>query len=73
MGLGIAGAIGGYLADIRSAALSLIVRLAGALGFLGALAAMISPATVGPYLSQAIALGWLAFLVIDARESFRRE
>jgi hypothetical protein len=71
VGLGIAGAIGCYLADIRSAVLSFIVRLAGALGFLGALAAMISPATVGPYLSQAIALGWLAFLVIDAREAFR--
>ena len=72
MGLGIAGAIGGYLADIRIAALGFIVRLAGALGLLGATAATISPATFGPYLSLAIALGWLAFLVIDAREAFRR-
>jgi hypothetical protein len=72
LGLGIAGAIGGYLADIRNAALGFAVRVAGTIGLVGAIAAMISPARFGPYLSLAIALGWLAFLLIDAREAFRR-
>lgn len=72
VGLGIASVLGAYLADIRNAALSFIVRVAGALGFVGSVAATISPTMFGPSLSLAIALGWLAFLVIDAREAFRR-
>jgi hypothetical protein len=72
MGLGIAGAIGGFLAGIQNALLAFVVRLAGVIGLVGAFAAMIAPPMFGPFLSLAIALGWFAFLLIDIRESFRR-
>jgi hypothetical protein len=29
-----------------------------------------SPALAGPYLSPAIGLGWIVFLLVDLRESF---
>lgn len=42
------------------------------IGFAAATTTILTPAAIGPYLSNAIALGWLLFFVIDIREAVRR-
>jgi hypothetical protein len=42
------------------------------IGFAAATTTILTPAAIGPYLSNAIALGWALFLAIDVREAFRR-
>jgi hypothetical protein len=70
VGLGIVGALaiplyrGSWLGWIA-------VPLCGA-GLVVTLLTIPSPTLAGPYASNAIALGWLLFLAIDLRESFRR-
>ena len=72
VGLGIAGAIGGYVL-FTSHSGRWLDRSALVLGAIGAAAALITipnPAIAGPYLSPAIGLGWVVFLLVDLRESF---
>jgi hypothetical protein len=72
VGLGIAGAIGGYVLFTSSAArwLDRIAIVPCAIGAVAALITIPKPAIAGPYLSPAIGLGWIVFLLIDLRESF---
>lgn len=70
IGLGVASLLGGYALAKRGGSW----RLAIAPCSLGVIAALITipvPELAGPYLSQALALGWLVFLAIAGRESFR--
>jgi hypothetical protein len=72
VGLGIAGAIGGYVLFTSRAGrwLDRIAIVPCAIGAAAALITITSPAVAGPYLSPAIGLGWIVFLLVDLRESF---
>jgi hypothetical protein len=75
VGLGIANAIGGYVLFMSHGG-RWLYRAAIALCLISAGVALMSvptPAVAGPYLSQAIVLGWIVFLLVDLRESFRRD
>jgi len=69
VGLGIAALLA--IPMLQGLARWLAVIACGA-GFLVTLATIPAPAIVGPYLSNAVALGWILFLAIDIRESLRR-
>jgi hypothetical protein len=71
VGLGISGAIGGYLLASRGGAWRLTF-MPCMLGLVAALATIPMPAGAGPYLSLAFAVGWIVFLTVVARESLRR-
>jgi hypothetical protein len=42
------------------------------IGFAAATTTVLTPAVIGPYLSNAVALGWLLFFAIDIGRSFQR-
>jgi hypothetical protein len=71
LGLGLAGFLGGVTLAKRGGwwFIALVFCLVGAVA---ALLALLDPSVAGPYLPLAIVLGWLVFLVVAARESFRR-
>jgi len=72
VGLGIVGAIGGYVLWNGNAGrwLDRIAPVACGIGAVAALITIPSPELAGPYLSPAIGLGWIVFLLVDLRESF---
>jgi hypothetical protein len=70
IGLGLASLLGGYALTNRGGWWRLGIAPC-ALGLIAALITIPAPALAGPYLSQALAMGWLIFLFIAARESFR--
>jgi hypothetical protein len=70
VGLGVVGALAGYLLASRGGAWRLTM-IPCVLGLLAALATIPMAATVGPSLSLAFASGWIVLLAIDVRESFR--
>ena len=72
VGLGIVNAIGGYVlfASHIGRWLYRFAIVPCSIGIVAALITIPSPAIAGPYLSPAIGLGWVVFLVVDMRESF---
>jgi hypothetical protein len=72
VGLGIANAIGGYVLFTSDRWLYWFAIVPCTIGIAAALITIPRPAIVGPYLSLAIALGWVAFLLVDLRDSFSR-
>ena len=72
VGLGIAGALGAVLIWNWQRAFGWLAALLCAVGTVASFASVPAPAIVGPYLSNALALGWLVFLAVDVRESIRR-
>ena len=71
VGLGIANGIGGYVLFASRRLLYQLAILPCAISFAVALFSIPKPANVGPYLSQAIAVGWVVFLIVDVCESIR--
>ena len=71
VGLGITNALGGLLLWNARNPLSYLALLPCLVGTAASLVSIMAPAKVGPALSNAIALGWLVFLIVAARESFR--
>jgi len=71
VGLGIVSALGGLLLFNARSPLSYIALLLCLIGTVASLVSVVHAAVVGPYLSNAIALGWLVFLIVAARESVR--
>jgi hypothetical protein len=72
VGIGIAGALGAVLLWNWRRPFGWLAAPLCAVGTVASLVSVPAPAVVGPYLSNAIALGWLVFLAVDVRESFRR-
>jgi hypothetical protein len=70
VGLGIAGAMGGYLLAKRGGAWRLAC-IPCALGLVAALITIPATALAGPYLSLAFASGWIVLLAVGVRESIR--
>jgi hypothetical protein len=70
VGLGIAGALAAPL--LWNGWLGWVAVLLCGIGLVAALLTIPASAAVGPYLSNAIALGWLLFFAVDIRESLRR-
>jgi hypothetical protein len=70
IGLGIAAALAVPL--LWNGWLGGLAMLLCGVGLVASLLTIPASATVGPQLSNAIALGWLLFFAIDIRESFRR-
>ena len=70
IGLGVAGALAVPL--LWNGWLGWIAALVCGIGLVVSLLTIPMSAAVGPQLSNAIALGWLLFFVVDIRESFRR-
>jgi hypothetical protein len=70
IGLGIAGALAVPL--LWNGWLGWFSVLLCGIGLVATLLTIPASATVGPQLSNAIALGWLLFFAVDIRESFRR-
>jgi hypothetical protein len=48
-----------------------VAMVTGVVGLAAALTTIPASPLIGPYLSNAIALGWLLFFAVDARESLR--
>lgn len=71
VGLGIAGAIAGYLLSQRGGAWKLAIAPCS-LGLIASLISIVAPSMAGPYLSLSFLFAWLLFLIVDARESFRK-
>jgi hypothetical protein len=69
-GLGIAGALAAPL--LWNGWLGWVAALLCGIGLAASLLSIPVSATVGPQLSNAIALGWLLFFAVDIRESLRR-
>ncbi|HYM36360.1 MAG TPA: hypothetical protein VET48_13255, partial [Steroidobacteraceae bacterium] len=72
VGLGIAGAIGGFLLSRNSGKLAPIIITLCSLGGIAALLMLAWPARIGPHLSLAFAAVWVVFLLFGARESWRQ-
>jgi|SRR5579871_3435774 len=68
IGLGIAAFLAVPL--LKDALRYIAVIMCGA-GLVATIASLPAPAVVGPYLSNAVALGWLLFFAIDIRQSIR--
>ena len=71
VGLGIVNGIAGYVLFASRRLLYQLAVLPCAISFAAALFSITKPAIVGPYLSQAIAIGWIVILIVDVRESIR--
>jgi hypothetical protein len=71
VGLGIASALGGLLIFNARNPLTYLALLLCLVGTAASLVSIVHPAMIGPYLSNAIALGWLVFLIVAALGSFR--
>jgi hypothetical protein len=70
VGLGVVNAIAGYVLLASDRWLYRFAIVPCTVGTAAGLITIQSPALAGPYLSQAIALGWVAFLLVDLGESF---
>ena len=64
--LGFAGAVGGTIL-IRSGRVNYPAAAACALSFLGAVLGIANPHLFGPYISGAVTLSWIVFLIVDIR------
>jgi hypothetical protein len=71
IGLGIASAIGGAILW-KTSSWWRLTSIPCAFALLAALITIPYPAIAGPYLSLAFAAGWLVFVAVVARESFRK-
>lgn len=71
LALGLAGAVGGTIL-IQSGRLNYPAAAACGLGFLGTVLAIINPHLFGPYISNAVTLSWIVFLIVDIRQSLPR-
>ena len=71
VGLGIAGALGGLLIFNARNPLTYLALLLCLVGTAASLVSIVRPAMIGPYLSNAIALGWLVFLIVTAAGTAR--
>lgn len=71
VGLGIASALGGLLIFSVRNPLSYLALLLCLVGTAASLVSIASPAVIGPQLSNAIALGWLVFLIVAAAGTVR--
>ena len=69
IGLGVAGALATTL--LWNGWLGWLADLLCSIGLIASLLTIPMSATVGPQLSNAIALGWLLFVAVDIRESLR--
>ena len=68
LALGLAGAVGGTIL-IQSGRENYPAAAACALGFLGTVLGILNPRLFGPYISNAVTLIWVVFLVVDIRQS----
>ncbi|MBI3678128.1 MAG: hypothetical protein HY243_16080 [Proteobacteria bacterium] len=71
IGLAIAGVIGGAILAKRGG-FGYPAALACALGFAIVALAIYDPHSYGAQISNGVLLSWIVFLIVDARESFRR-
>ena len=69
IGLGLAGAVGGTIL-IKSGRVNYPAAAACGLGFLGAVLGIANPHLFGPYISGAVTLSWIVFLIVDVRGAF---
>ena len=69
LALGFAGAVGGTIL-IQSGRLNYPAAAACALGFLGTILGIANPHLFGAYISNAVTLSWLVFLIVDIRNAF---
>lgn len=70
--LGLAGAVGGTIL-IRSGRVNYPAAAACGLGFLGTVLGIANPHLFGPYISDAVTLSWIVFLIVDIRGAFFAE
>jgi hypothetical protein len=66
LALGLAGAVGGTIL-IRSGRVNYPAAAACGLGFLGTVLGIANPHLFGPYISDAVTLSWIVFLVVAIR------
>jgi hypothetical protein len=66
IGLGLAGAVGGTIL-IKSGRVNYPAAAACGLGFLGTVLGIANPHVFGPYISDAVTLSWIVFLIVDIR------
>ena len=67
--LGLAGAVGGNIL-IKSGRVNYPAAAACGIGFLGTVLGIANPHLFGPYISNAVTLSWIVFLVVDIRGAF---
>ena len=68
LALGLAGAVGGTIL-IQAGRLNYPAAAACALGLLGTVLAIANPHLFGPYISGAVTLSWIVFLIVDIRQA----
>ena len=66
--LGLAGAVGGTIL-IQAGRLNYPAAAMCALGFLGTILGIANPHLFGPYISGAVTLSWIVFLIVGIREA----
>jgi hypothetical protein len=71
IGLGVVGMLGGLLLWRDGSRIDWLVATLCAIGLAATLTTLVAPHHIGPYLSNALALGWIVFLVVDIRETVR--
>lgn len=67
--LGVVGMLGGLLLVRRGGLVDWLFAAFCVIGLAATLATLVASAAIGPYLSNAVALGWIAFLIVDIRET----
>ncbi|HUO88223.1 MAG TPA: hypothetical protein VMU08_03540 [Rhizomicrobium sp.] len=71
LALGLAGAVGGTIL-IRSGRVNYPAAALCALAFLGTVLAVANPHLFGKFVSDAVALSWIVFLIVDIRHALPR-
>ncbi|MEI9990093.1 MAG: hypothetical protein WDM86_08650 [Rhizomicrobium sp.] len=69
LGLGLAGAVAGMIL-IKSGRVNYPAAAACGLAFLGTVVGIANPHLFGPYISNAVTLSWIVFLIVDIRGAF---
>lgn len=69
--LALAGGVAGIV-FLRQGGLAHILAAACFIGLAVVIAAIANPPMFGPFISNAVALSWVSFLIVDLLESFRR-